>query len=122
MDEQSVQGRLDGRRGNSTLDRAYLVETLSRLARVPTDVPLGFETLMEPDDPKLVHYVQAVLRPELVRLGCYDLIDAPRNNLIVRLGSGGSGRSLSSGDRSPETVGYADWKSPAAFAATPTSG
>jgi hypothetical protein len=35
------------------LDRAYLVETLSRLARVPTDVPLGFGTLMEPDDPKL---------------------------------------------------------------------
>src|SRR5215208_2791040 len=76
------------------LDRAYLVETLSRLARVPTDVPLGFQTLMEPDDPKLVHYVQEVLRPELVRLGCYDLIDAPRNNLVVRLGSGESERSL----------------------------
>ena len=76
------------------IDRAYLVETLSRLARVPTDVPLGFDTLMEPDDPKLVHYVQQVMRPELVRLGCYDLIDAPRNNLVVRLGSGESERSL----------------------------
>jgi acetylornithine deacetylase/succinyl-diaminopimelate desuccinylase-like protein len=76
------------------LDRAYLVETLSRLARVPTDVPLGFQTLMEPDDPKLVRYVQDVLRPELVRLGVYDLIDAPRNNLVVRLGSGESGQSL----------------------------
>jgi acetylornithine deacetylase/succinyl-diaminopimelate desuccinylase-like protein len=76
------------------LDPAYLVETLSRLAQVPTDVPLGYETLMEPDDPKLVHYVQDVLRPELVRLGCYDLIDAPRNNLIVRLGTGGADRSL----------------------------
>src|SRR5690349_7319097 len=42
------------------LDVAYLVETLCRLARVPTDVPLGFQTLMEPDDPKLVHYVQEV--------------------------------------------------------------
>lgn len=76
------------------IDRAYLVETLAHLATVPTDVPLGFETLMEPDDPKLVHYVQNVLRPELVRIGVYDLLDAPRNNLIARLGSGESGRSL----------------------------
>ena len=27
------------------IDRAYLVETLAHLATVPTDVPLGFETL-----------------------------------------------------------------------------
>ena len=76
------------------LDRTYLVETLSRLARVPTDVPMGYETLMAPDDPKLVHYVQQVVRPELVRLGQYDLIDVPRNNLVVRLGTGETGRSL----------------------------
>ncbi len=76
------------------IDRGYLVETLSKLAQVPTDVPLGYQTFMEPDDPKLVHYVQSVVRPELVRLGCYDLIDAPRNNLIVREGKGTSGRSL----------------------------
>jgi acetylornithine deacetylase/succinyl-diaminopimelate desuccinylase-like protein len=76
------------------LDRTYLTETLSRLARVPTDVPLGFNTLMEPDDPKLVHYVQEVLRPELVRLGYYDLVDVPRNNLVVQVGTGTSDRSL----------------------------
>ena len=76
------------------LDRAYLVETLSHLARVPTDVPLGVQTLMEPDDPKLVHYVQDVVRPELVKLGVYDLIDVPRNNLVARLGGSGSGRSI----------------------------
>lgn len=75
-------------------DRSYLVQTLSRLARVPTDVPLGFETLIEPDHPKLVHYVQDVLRPELVRIGARDLIDAPGNNLIARWGSGQSGRVL----------------------------
>src|SRR5690348_14857305 len=79
---------------DALLDQAYLVKTLSRLAQMPTDVPLGFQTLMEPDDPKLVHYVQRVLRPELVRLGTYDLLDAPRNNLVVRLGSGTSGQSL----------------------------
>ncbi len=70
------------------IDRDYLVRTLSRLAQVPTDVPLGYDTFMEPDDPKLVHYVQQVVRPELVQLGCYDLIDAPRNNVIVRVGTG----------------------------------
>lgn len=76
------------------LDPHYLVDRLSALARVPTDVPLGFQTLVEPDDPKLVHYVQDVLRPELTSLGCWDLIDAPGNNLVVRLGRGTTGRSL----------------------------
>jgi acetylornithine deacetylase/succinyl-diaminopimelate desuccinylase-like protein len=76
------------------LDRAYLVETVSRLAQIPTDVPLGFDTLIEPDDPKLVHYVQDVVRPELARLGCHNLLDVPRNNLVVQVGSGESGRSL----------------------------
>ena len=76
------------------LDRVYLVNTLSALAKVPTDVPLGFRTLMEPDDPKLVHYVQEVVRPELVRLGQYDLLDVPRNNLVARLGRGESGKTL----------------------------
>jgi len=76
------------------LDCAYLVETLSRLARVPTAIRLDHQTLMEPDDPKLVHYVQEILRPELVRIGIYDVLDVPRNNLVVRLGSGESGHSL----------------------------
>ena len=87
----------DARREAITLgrsDRQYLVETLSRLARVPTDVPLGFQTLMEPDDPKLVHYVQDIVRPELVACGIYDLLDVPRNNLVVRHGAGASGRAL----------------------------
>jgi acetylornithine deacetylase/succinyl-diaminopimelate desuccinylase-like protein len=76
------------------LDAHYLVDRLSALAKVPTDVPLGFQTLMEPDDPKLVHYVQDVLRPELTSLGCWDLVDAPGNNLVVRMGRGTTGRSL----------------------------
>ena len=76
------------------LDTAYLVEVASRLARVPTDVPAGYQTLMEPDDPKLVHYVQEVVRPELRSLGPLDLLDVPRNNLVVRLGRRASGKSL----------------------------
>ncbi len=79
---------------DSRLDRRYLVEILSKLAQVPTDVSLGFDTLIEPDDPKLVHYVQHVVRPELTRLGVYDLVDVPRNNLVARIGSGRSDRAL----------------------------
>lgn len=80
--------------GEPPLDREYLAEALRRLARVPTDVPLGYDTLMEPDDPKLIHYVQEVVRPELLHRGITDLIDAPRNNLVAQIGSGESGRSL----------------------------
>lgn len=78
----------------ASLDRGYLARTLSELAQVPTHVPLGDETFMEPDDPKLVHFVQRVIRPEIVRLGHHDLLDAPQNNLIVRVGRGRSGRAL----------------------------
>lgn len=76
------------------LDQRYLVETLSDLARVPTEVPPGFDTFVEPDDPKLVHYVQDVMRPELVRVGMYDLLDVWRNNLVVQTGQRGTGRAL----------------------------
>ena len=40
------------------LDLAYLIRTLERLAKVPVNVPMGTEVFIEPDDPKLIHYVQ----------------------------------------------------------------
>src|SRR2546426_9070125 len=76
------------------LDHRYLVDTLVRLLKVPTEVPLGPNTLMEPDDPKLVHYVQEIVRPELQRIGVYSVIDAPLNQLVVRLGEGRSRETL----------------------------
>ena len=76
------------------LDERYLVDTLVELAKVPTEVPLGPETFMEPDDPKLVHYVQQVLRPKIQDLGAYDIVDVALNQLMVRLGDGSSGESL----------------------------
>jgi acetylornithine deacetylase/succinyl-diaminopimelate desuccinylase-like protein len=75
------------------VDQQYLLDTLFSLLRVPTDVPLGSNTHLSSDDPKLVHYVQGVLRPEIERLGVYDLLDAGRNNLVARLGRGTSCRS-----------------------------
>jgi hypothetical protein len=57
------------------LDERYLINTLVELAQVPTDVPLGPVVFMEPDDAKLVHYVQHVLRPKFHALGAYDRVD-----------------------------------------------
>ncbi|CAN5504079.1 M20 family metallopeptidase [soil metagenome] len=76
------------------LDESLLVKSIQRYARVPTEVPPGNETFMAPDDPKLVHYVQEVIRPDLERRNGVNLIDAPLNNLIAAAGSGESGRSL----------------------------
>ena len=76
------------------LDTRYLIRTLEALARVPVDVPMGTEVFMEPDDPKLVHYVQHVLRPELSAIGAHDLIDVPGNQIVARLGEGTSDATL----------------------------
>ena len=42
-------------------------------------------TLIAPDDPILVHYVQEVLRPELTNVGIVDVTDVPPNNLVARV-------------------------------------
>jgi acetylornithine deacetylase/succinyl-diaminopimelate desuccinylase-like protein len=76
------------------LDTKYLIDTLVELARVPTEVPLGPDVFMAPDDPKLVHYVQRVLRPKLTAIGAYDLIEVPENQLVTRYGMGTSDAAL----------------------------
>jgi acetylornithine deacetylase/succinyl-diaminopimelate desuccinylase-like protein len=76
------------------LDRRYLIDTLVDLAKVATEVPLGANVFMAPDEPKLVHYVQQVLRPKLIALGAYDLIDVPENQLVTRYGMGRSDTAL----------------------------
>ena len=76
------------------IDERYLTETLVDLAKVSTAVALGPDPFMEPDDPKLVHYVQDVLRPRIDALGTLDVRDVPRNQLVVRLGEGKSPDTL----------------------------
>jgi len=76
------------------IDQQFLVDTLRELARVPTEVPLGENTFIEPDDPKLVHYVQRVLRPKIQALELADLVEVPRNQLLLGMGEGTSGASL----------------------------
>ncbi|MDE0176054.1 MAG: M20/M25/M40 family metallo-hydrolase [Defluviicoccus sp.] len=85
MDIEALLGRLD---------RRFTIDTLVDLARVPADVPMGHEVFIEPDDPKLVHYVQNVLRPKLAQAGAYDLIDVPGNQIVARHGAGTGGKSL----------------------------
>lgn len=69
-------------------DGDFLVDTLVRLARVPSAVPLGSDTLIEPDHPTLVAYVQEHLRPAFLEVGARDVIDLPRNQFAVRFGDG----------------------------------
>ena len=71
-----------------------MVNTLVKLLKVDCTVPMGPQTLMEPDDPKLVHYVQEVIRPELVSIGVHDILDMPKNQIAVKLGTGGKEASL----------------------------
>jgi succinyl-diaminopimelate desuccinylase len=70
------------------IDRKYLVNTLTDLLQIDTAVPLGPETLMEPDHPKLEHFVQDVLRSKLKDIGVHDIIELPKNQIAVRLGAG----------------------------------
>ena len=76
------------------IDERYLIDILVELAQIPTEVPLGSQTFMEPDDPKLVHYVQNGLRPKLDALGIQHITDVPDNQLLVRYGDGTSKTSL----------------------------
>jgi len=76
------------------IDEPYMVDLLLRLLKVDCSVELGPETLMEPDHPKLVNYVQNVIRPELEKIGAHHIIDLPKNQLGVKIGKGTSGKAL----------------------------
>jgi acetylornithine deacetylase/succinyl-diaminopimelate desuccinylase-like protein len=76
------------------VDERYLTDSLVELAKVSTAVPLGPDPFIEPDDPKLVHYVQDVLRPKIDALGALDVRDVPRNQLVIRYGEGKLPRTL----------------------------
>jgi acetylornithine deacetylase/succinyl-diaminopimelate desuccinylase-like protein len=75
------------------LDRSFIASTLTTLLKTPTDVPLG-ETTIEPDDPKLVHYVREVISPILEQLSYNDFSIDELNNLILRVGSCANAKRL----------------------------
>lgn len=76
------------------LDREFFIDILREIIEIPTEVPLGPETLMDADHPKLVDYVQNVLRPIMEDAGIYQVFEMPLNQVVVKMGSGNSGESL----------------------------
>lgn len=76
------------------IDREYLIDTLVDLLQVDCSVELGPQTLMEPDHPKLVHYVHEVIRPKLREIGIHEIRDMPKNQLAIEFGSGQIDASL----------------------------
>ncbi len=76
------------------LDTRYLTDTLVALAREPAEVPPGREVFIAPDDPKLVRYVQEALRPRFAAAGAPELIDAPGNQIVARIGEGAKPATL----------------------------
>jgi acetylornithine deacetylase/succinyl-diaminopimelate desuccinylase-like protein len=75
---------------DSLLDTDQLVELASEFAKVPTGVPLGFETYVDPTDPQLVRYIGEAVAPELSRDGRLAQIDCRPYGIVAQLGSGGS--------------------------------
>jgi acetylornithine deacetylase/succinyl-diaminopimelate desuccinylase-like protein len=74
-------------------DEGYVRELLVRLARVPTDVPLGaFE--IDPTDPKIRHFVHDVVVPEIDRIGLGPVEIDELNNVVFRVGSGAASPAL----------------------------
>src|SRR5690625_2814465 len=69
-------------------DEHYRLEALRRLCRIPSAVPLGPNTLMEPDDPILLDYVRQGPRSEFDDLGVTSVVELPMNQFAVRFGSG----------------------------------
>lgn len=73
---------------NDAVMNDTVLRSVVELARVPSAVPLGADTLIAPDAPLLVDYVQRELRPRFERLGARDVIDLPANQFAVRFGNG----------------------------------
>ena len=70
-------------------DHGFVVDTLVTLARTPADVPLG-QNEIEPTDPKLTHYVNDVIKPIVERFELGPVEVDELNNLVCRIGPGGS--------------------------------
>ena len=84
--------RLEGQRAliDRHLDVDYVVETLQELARVPTEVPAGYDTLIAPDDPRLRHYAHDVVRPRIERIAADVACEDIGGNLLIRDGAAGT--------------------------------
>jgi acetylornithine deacetylase/succinyl-diaminopimelate desuccinylase-like protein len=72
----------------TSADERYLLEALRRLCRIPSAVPLGPETLIDPDDPIITGYLNRGPRKEFDDLGLTSVVELPMNQFAVRFGDG----------------------------------
>ncbi|MFV2045598.1 MAG: M20 family metallopeptidase [Anaerolineales bacterium] len=78
---------------DETLDLEFLEASLIQLVQSPSDVPTG-EIAIEPDDPKIGHYVKEVVQPILEQLQLEKLMVDGLNNLVGSIGPDSSDSSL----------------------------
>lgn len=83
MDVSAALDRFD-----AILDVEELVELAAAFIRVPTGVPLGFDTYVDPTDPMFERYLEQAVIPELAKGAAVDLIDCRPFGVVARLGSG----------------------------------
>jgi acetylornithine deacetylase/succinyl-diaminopimelate desuccinylase-like protein len=70
------------------LDVDELVELATAFIKVPTGVPLGFDTYVDPTDPMFERYLDDAVLPELARSEAVEEIDCRPFGVVARLGSG----------------------------------
>jgi len=76
------------------LDADFVVRTLQALAHVPTEVPLGYETLIDADDPRLLHYVHEVVLPLVREIAPEAVCEDVGGSLLIRDGEAGTGDAV----------------------------
>ena len=82
MDVSAALDRFD-----AGFDAEELVELAAAFIQVPTGIPLGFDTYVDPTDPMFEHYLERVI-PQLANNPTVDIIDCRPFGVVARLGSG----------------------------------
>jgi acetylornithine deacetylase/succinyl-diaminopimelate desuccinylase-like protein len=76
------------------LDAGFVARTLRELARVPTAVPLGYDTLVDADALHLLHYARDEVRSRIAAVAADAECRDVGGSLLVRDGAPGSGEAL----------------------------
>lgn len=71
----------------SATETEFRVETLQRLCRIPSAVPPGPETLIDPESPILADYVRRGPRAEFEAIGGLEIVELPLGQFAVRFGT-----------------------------------
>jgi hypothetical protein len=86
VNSQEIDAALS--RFDAMLDMDELLELASAFIRVPTGVPLGFETYVDPTHEMFGRYLDGAVLPELATIDAGELMDCRPYGHVVRLGTG----------------------------------